>query len=388
MAVSTPRVAVSKRVLNWALKRSRRDAATLSKRLPKLPGWLEGTSEPTLRQLQDFAKATSTPLGYLFLVEPPEEHLPIPHFRTLGDAHPESPSADLLETVQTMERRQEWMREYLVEEGHEPLPFVGSETVGGAPERIAAKIRHVLGLEHGWAAEQRTWTDALRELQERMESASILVVVNGVVGNNTHRKLNPEEFRGFVLVDKYAPLVFVNGADAKAAQMFTLAHELAHLWVGSSAAFDLRELRPADDVGERACNRIAAELLVPENELRKLWGAVAYTPEQFQTIARHFKVSVLVAARRAQDLQLIGQRDYLAFYRSYMQDERRKAAKASTGGDFYANQNFRISRRFANAVIQATSENKLLYRDAYQLTGLRGESFDRYAEYLRIGGAQ
>lgn len=387
MAVPTPRVSVSKRVLHWALERSKRDTTALRKRLPKLSEWLEGASEPTLRQLQDFAKATSTPFGYLFLVEPPEEHLPIPHFRTSGDVHRESPSADLLETVHTMERRQEWMREYLVDEGHEPLPFVGSETLAGEPQSIAGKIRHVLGLEHGWAGEQKTWTDALKELQVRMESASILVVVNGVVGNNTHRKLNPEEFRGFVLVDKYAPLVFVNGADAKAAQMFTLAHELAHLWLGSSAAFDLRELRPADDQGERACNRIAAELLVPENELLKLWGTVSHTPEQFQTIARHFKVSELVAARRAQDLQLINQRDYLSFYRKYMQDERRKASKAASGGDFYANQNLRISRRFANAVIQAAREGKLLYRDAYHLTGLRGGAFERYAKYLRFGGA-
>ena len=285
------RVPVSRPVLRWALERSGRDPASLRKKLPSLPEWLEGQSQPTLRQLEAFARATSTPLGYLFLAQPPDERLPIPHFRTVRDRHPRRPSPDLLDTVQTMQRRQAWMREHLIDEGNEPLPFVRSATLREEPRSLAEKIRHTLGLEEKWAAQEATWTDALRKLRERIEAALILVVVNGIVGNNTHRKLNPEEFRGFVLVDEYAPLVFVNGTDSKAAQMFTLAHELAHLWFGSSAAFDLRELQPADDETERMCNRTAAEFLVPEQELRESWDAARRDPNRYQALARRFKVS-------------------------------------------------------------------------------------------------
>jgi Zn-dependent peptidase ImmA (M78 family) len=382
------RVAVSRPVLRWALQRSRRDAAALRKKVPKLPDWLEGKSQPTLRQLEDFARATSTPLGYLFLAEPPEERLPIPHFRTRRDTHLERPSPDLLETVQAMERRQQWMREYLIEEGQQPLAFVGSAKRDDEPPSVAREMRRVLALENGWAAEQRTWTQALAELREKMEAAWILVAVNGIVGNNTHRKLDPEEFRGFVLADQYAPLVFVNGADAKAAQMFTLAHELAHLWLGSSAAFDLRELQPADDETERACNRIAAEFLVPEREFQEFWPAVRQEPERFQAIARRFKVSELVAARRAQDLRLIGGAEFHDFYQRYLTNERRKDSKKSSGGDFYATQNVRLGRRFASAVVRAAREGRLLYRDAYQLTGLAGRAFERYAESVSLGVAR
>ncbi|MFZ2059594.1 MAG: ImmA/IrrE family metallo-endopeptidase [Candidatus Binatus sp.] len=285
-----------------------------------------------------------------------------------------------------MERRQGWVREYLVEEGQQALPFVRSAKLGEEPERIAGEMRGVLGLELAWASELPTWSEALKELQRRMETAWILVVVNGIVGNNTRRKLDPEEFRGFVLVDEYAPLVFVNGADAKAAQMFTLAHELAHLWFGTSAAFDLRELEPADDDTERACNRVAAEFLVPARELKESWSSLTQNSDLFQVLARRFKVSELVAARRALDLALIGRSAFLDFYRSYLLDERRKASKASSGGDFYANQNYRIGRRFAETVVRATREGKLLYRDAYQLTGLYGSTFDRYAESLSFRG--
>jgi Zn-dependent peptidase ImmA (M78 family) len=342
-----------------------------------------------LRQLEKLAKETATPLGYLFLSEPPEERLPIPHFRTLGDQTARHPSPDLLETVHTMERRQAWMREYLAEQGEEPLPFVRSAKIEDEPQQVARKVREALELPEAWAASQRTWTEALGELRHRMEEVGIIVTASGIVGNNTRRKLDPSEFRGFVLVDEYAPLVFINGVDGKAAQMFTLAHELAHVWFGSSAAFDLRDMQPATDRTEQACNRLAAEFLVPERELRQLWSSARRDPEPFQTVARQFKVSVLVVARRALDMGLVTRAKFFDFYQAYLEDERRKAAAPSEGGrgNFYESQNLRLGRRFAEAVVRAAKEGMLLYREAYQLTGLYGKAFERYAEALGFGAA-
>lgn len=380
------RVAISEPVLRWALERSGRLAA-IEEKFPKLSQWLTGETKPTLRQLEALSQATSTPLGYLFLPEPPEDQLPIPHLRTLGDQPMRRPSPDLLETVQTMERRQAWMREYVSEQGQEPLSFVRSAQVTDEPGRLAREMRRKLGLAEGWTAQQPTWTDALRELQRKMDELGILVVVNGIVGNNTHRKLDVAEFRGFVLIDEYGPLVFVNGADGKAAQMFTLAHELAHVWFGSSAAFDLRELQPADDETERACNRVAAEFLVPAEELGEIWPSVRPEGDRFQAIARRFKVSELVAARRALDLRLITRDEFLEFYGAYQEQVRRAAAQGQEGGNFYATQNFRLGRRFAIAVVRAVKEGKLLYREAYQLTGLHGKSFESYGETLGFGGS-
>jgi Zn-dependent peptidase ImmA (M78 family) len=380
------RISVSEPVLRWALERSCQ-RTNLEGKFPKLPEWLSGRGKPTLNQLEDLAKATSTPLGYFFLSEPPEELLSIPHFRTLASERPCQPSPDLLETVQVMERRQAWMREYLIEQGHEPLGFVRSAQLTVGPEQLADEIRRTLGLAKGWAADQPRWTDALRHLQNKIEEAGILLAVSGIVGNNTHRKLDPAEFRGFVLVDEYAPLVFVNGADGKAAQMFTLAHELVHIWFGSSAVFDLRELQPADNETEWACNRVAAEFLVPASLLCDFWPNVRQEPERFQAIARYFKVSELVAVRRALDLGLITKSEFRDFYRDYQEKERCAAAQGQEGGNFYATQNLCIGRRFAEVVIRAAREGKLLYRDAYQLTGLYGKTFEQYAHYLINGGA-
>lgn len=381
------RVNVNKEVLSWAVRRSGHELDDLEQKFPKIHQWIDKKSQPTLRQLELLAKTTLTPLGFFFLAEPPEEILPIPHFRTIHGDTPTKPSPDLLETVQIMQRRQAWMREYLIEQGQNELSFVGSSQREEEPRIVVQRMLETLGLDIGWAATERTWTDALHTMRQSIEDAGILVVVNGIIGNNTHRKLDPNEFRGFVLVDGYAPLVFVNGADGKAAQMFTLAHELAHVFYGSSAAFDLREMQPANDPMEKTCNRVAAEFLVPQSELRQTWPSVRGDSEPFQTIARRFKISALVAARRALDTNLINKEAFLNFYRAYQSDERRAAADRSPGGDFYVNQNLRVGQRFASAVIRAVKEGKLLYSEAYRLTGLYGKTFDHYATSLGFRGA-
>ena len=383
------RVEVSPVVLKWAANRAGKSESIRSD-FPQWAKWINKESNPTFKQLEELSKKTSTPIGYFFLAEPPVERLPIPHFRTIDNQHAVSPSPNLLETVQTMERRQAWMREYLIDHEYDPLPFVGKGKAIQTLNVIAEDMRNELGIKDGWVASCGTWEEALRLLLQKTEDAGILVVRNSIVGNNAHRKLNVNEFRGFVLVDDYAPLIFVNGSDGKAAQMFTLAHELAHVWYGISAAFDLKNLQPADNDVEWKCNLIAAEFLVPESEVRELWSSIHLEYEPFQQTARKFKVSEIVAARRTLDLGLITKNEFFEFYqnRYIVQLQESRDDDNSSGGNFFATQKFRISRRFAEAVIRATFEGKLLYNEAYRLTGLKSETFSKFAERLGFGGDQ
>jgi Zn-dependent peptidase ImmA (M78 family) len=381
------RVDIPREMFRWARERARLPSAALAKRFPKLGRWETGDEKPTLRQLENFAKATYAPLGYFFLPAPPEEALPVPDFRTIADARLKRPSPNLIDTVFAMQRRQAWLRDERIEMGQAPLALVRSATVQTSVPKVTAAMRRALSIGEDWARQYPTWTAALRALRSRIEAVGIIVVVNGIVGNNTHRKLDPEEFRGFVLVDEYAPLIFVNGADGKAAQMFTLAHELAHLWIGQDAVFNLVDLQPADTAAERFCNRVAAEFLIPESEMRAAWPDARATGAPVDTIARRFKVSSLVAARRALDLALIARKAFFDLYRDYLESERRAAAGAE-GGDFYANQDARVGRVFAQAVVRAAREGRLLYRDAFELTGLYGATFDKYAETLGLGASR
>lgn len=369
------RIALSAEVLEWALDRSNR-RESLENKYPKVSEWLSGAVKPTMRQLEAFARAAAVPFGYLLLSEPPKESLSITHFRTMRNDTARSFSPELLETVQKMQQRQEWMREYLIEQGHDRLPFVSSVSFTDNPVVIARRIREDLGIEEEWAAIHSRWEDALRELESKVEKAGILVMVNGVVGNNNNRNLDPREFRGFVLVDDYAPLVFINGADAKAAQMFTLAHELAHVWFGVSASFDLRELQAADDPHEQVCNRVAAEFLVPQSGFENVWRPARTEENPYKLIARRYKVSEIVAARRAFDLGFISRNEFFTYYREW-QGQKRK--KSSSGGDFYATQGLRIGKRFGQALVSSVQEGKTLYTDAYRLTGIYGKTFKQYA---------
>lgn len=377
-------VAVNESVLRWAIERSAINLSDLQTKFPKISLWLTGDSQPTLRQLEGFARATFTPLGFLFLKEPPEEKLPIPHFRTKREDRKNRPSPNLIETIHAMQLRQAWMREYLIEEGEAPLPFVKSVDMNMSPATIASRIRKTLGFTLEWAMDCATWTEALELLRDTIERTGVLVAVSGMVGINTHRKLNVDEFRGFVLVDDYAPLVFVNGADSKGAQMFTLAHEMAHVFLGSSAAFDLREMQPADNAIERICNQIAAEFLVPEISLEKAWPSIVDDHGIFDVLARRYKVSKLVIARRALDLSYLTKTEFLEFYYDYQNSEWHRASQTK-GGNFYANQKFRLGLNFSTSVINAVREKKLLYSEAYRLTGLHGITFDKYISSIGLG---
>ena len=377
-----PRVDVKPALLEWARDRSGLAADIVELKFPRLGEWESGTTRPTLKQLERFAKATHTPLGMLFLEEPPDLPLPIPDFRTVNDQVVAGPSPDLLDTVYAMQRRQQWLREYLIESDTAPLKFIHSIDINADPIEAAAGIREQLGIGENWAQNIPTWSDALRSLRSAIEEAGIFPVLNGVVGNNTHRKLDPKEFRGFALIDEYAPLIFVNGADAKAAQMFTLAHEISHLWIGAEGVSNLEETLPTQTAIEIFCNKVAAEFLVPATELAGAWNAASAADEPFQQLARRFKVSPIVAARRAWDLQLISMDAFFEFYEAYEEDDRRVRTMQSEGGDFYATQNTRVGKRFARLVARAAKEGKLLYRDAYALTGLTSTTFDQYARNL------
>ena len=326
-------------------------------------------------QAERLAKATHTPFGYLFMSVPPEESLPIPDFRARGDDTHPRPSPDLLETVYSMQRRQAWMREELMAEGVEPLDFVGAYHVDDDVSSVAEAMRASLSLADDWAATEPNWSLALRRLRDAAENASILVFFNGVVGNNTSRKLEPDEFQGFALVDEYAPLIFVNNADFKAAQMFTLAHELAHLLIGETGVSAFRNMEPAPNVTERFCDRAAAEFLAPEQELLAIWPDAQRSNDPYQVIARHFKVSSIVAARRTLDLGLINRTTFFRFYN----DNRALAvrdAQSPGGGNFWNTQRWRIGQRFPAAVVRAVRSGRLSYTEAYSLTGLRGSTFE------------
>lgn len=367
--MSTTRVAVRPQMLRWACERAGYDARDLAARIPQLPAWERGEKQPTLKQLEGFANATHTPVGFLFLPEPPEEIVPIPDFRTVADASMYRPSANLLDSLYLCQQRQHWYRDFARAVGEEPLSFVGRARVHDDVILTARMIRQALGFDIDMRRQIPTWTDALRRFIELADAIGVLVMVSGVVGSNNRRKLDPQEFRGFALTDDLAPLVFINGADAKSAQMFTLAHELVHLWIGQSALSDAQASAPPDQNVERWCNRVAAELLVPLETFRAEHNREAGLRDELDRLARRFKVSTLVVLRRMHDAgALRGD----AYWRAYEQElERLRELPKGSGGDFYLTLGARVGKRFARALVASTLEGRSSFTDAFRLLGFK-----------------
>lgn len=381
------RVEVAPDLLHWAVERAGWDDETVERRAPRLDEWAAGTRQPTLKQLEKFASDTHTPFGLLFLPEPPVEDVPIPDMRTMGNAAVPRPSADLLDTIYLCQTRQEWYRTYAQENGIVEPGFVGSATTETPPVLVADQMRDLLDFDLTERGMFSSWEDALRRLIDRIENIGVLVMVNGIVGANTHRKLNPEEFRGFALADPLAPLIFVNGADTKAAQIFTMIHELAHIWLGTSALSDAA-MTATDGVTEELwCNRVAAEVLVPLTTLRTDYRGEAST-EELERLARKYRVSTLVVLKRIFDARFLSWEDYRERY----EDERARvigilAARRGEegGGNYYYTQPIRLSRQFAQAVIASAFEGSTTYRDAYHLLGTKKHAtFENLAAELGV----
>lgn len=361
-------------ILEWAIGRAGYGLDEFAAVFPKILDWVEDEKKPTIRQLENFSKKVHMPFGYLFLKEPPLETLPIPFFRTnqkrgQGNA---KVSINVYDTILLFQQRQDWLKDYLKGNDTAPLPFVGKYHGQQDYIKIVENIRITLNLEPEWASTIASYSQAIDFLTQKIEGLDIIVGFNGVVENNNKRPISVEECRGFVLVDELAPFMFINNADAKAAQLFTLAHELAHIWIGNSAGFDNSKLMPADDPIEQLCDKVAAEFLVPERSFDRVWNQQSNIP----FVAKYFKVSQIVVARRALDLNKITRRAFFSFYDDYVNGIKEK--KKATGGDFYATTKKRLSLTFAGHVNHAVKSDRLLYRDAYKLTSLKGDTYKKF----------
>lgn len=362
-----PTVTVRPQLLRWARERAALEPAELARkvglRVKRIFDW-EETGELRLDYLERVAEKTHTPVGFLFLSEPPDIHLPITDFRSRAGT---APSTDLLETVFLCEQRQEWYRANAVTAADE-ISFVGSAQSTDPVSVVAESIVGTLQIDVDQRADAASWADALSDLCLKLEDAGVLIMRSGIVGNNTHRPLSVQEFRGFALSDRFAPLIFVNAADSKAAQIFTVVHELAHIWRGESGVSDVarRAVRPT----ERFCNQVAAEVLVPMQDFHRSWRVSNDPGGEARRLAQRFKVSSLVILIRAREAEELSEEQFAALYHAELEAAQNAPSKPS-GGDFYRTQRSRLGTRFATAVIASAFEGQTSYSEAFELLSVR-----------------
>lgn len=363
---------INSEMIVWAAARADMSVEAVSEKMKadigQVTTWFEGSDQPSFAQAQRLAKHLHIPFGFLYLKRPPAENLPIPDLRTIGGDPATRLDHNFRDLLKDVMFKRDWYRDFCIEIDGDELPFVSSFDLKSDPAVVARDMKRVLFRDEDFDLKSvANWEAYLTVLMKRSEDAGIWVMRNGVVGSNTTRGLAVSQFRGFAISDQIVPLIFINGADAKAAQIFTLAHELAHIWLGQSG---ISNVKLGDtDYGthralERHCNQIAAEFLVPEPDLRAHWTAENSAGSNIDANSRHFRVSRIVIARRAYDLGLISEDDYKRYYAV---ESRRWEEETGSGGDFYRTLPVRNGGRFTHSVVNEAVSGRLLLRQAAAL---------------------
>ena len=378
---------ITREMISWAIERSRETPDNIARKLnvkpEKLSAWEKGDTRPSIRQAQDLAKKLNIPFGYLYLSTPPTESLPLPDLRTTADATPRRPSPNFLDVLYDAFRKHEWYREYLQEEDASPLPFVGKFTLDDDPKNVGKDIRDTLTIDDKLRQNCDSWQQFLTEFIRRAEQSRVLVLRSGIVGSNTHRLLDVEEFRGFAITDNLAPLIFINETDYKVAQIFTLAHELAHLWIGRSGISNpnyMLRSKEQKNVIDQFCDSAAAEVLVPTDDFLARWNHFYSLNKNLDRLARHYRVSQFVVLRRAYEFNEIQDDEFRVKYRELLKKPTRK--KDDGGGNYYNLVLSRNSSTLTRSLILAASEGRVLPTEAARLLNVGVTKLNAIESYI------
>lgn len=375
-------------VLAWARQRAEISleqlATSLKVQVDKVQKWEQGEKKPTFLQAQKIAKIFQIPFGYLFLQTPPEESLAIPDLRTFRNEPIGELSPEFKSLLNDIILKQKWYKDYILENDGEEKFFLQQFTINSNKIDIINNINQILNLNDsiGKSLERRT---LLNKLTKKIEKLDILVMKNGIVGSNTHKPLNTSEFRGFAIYDRFAPLIFLNSKDTLSAQIFTLIHELVHLWIGESGV-SLLDLNHTDNEIELFCNDITAEILVPKTLLDTYWNDSLDFEEHYEELASIFSVSTLVILNKLYGFKYID----FETYNKYTKIEAEKfkqfmsIKKKAGGGDFYKTLKTKNGTNFSTALIVSTLEGKTLYKEAATLLNTNSSSINKFAQELGI----
>ncbi|MBQ7608103.1 MAG: ImmA/IrrE family metallo-endopeptidase [Desulfovibrionaceae bacterium] len=372
-------------ILDWVMQKAQMGNASNSV-LDMIAKWISGEKSPTFKQIEDVSKKTSIPFGYFFLEKPPVEECKIVEFRTIDSISLRNPSRNLIDTVDQMVNIQEWMTEYNKDNGLSEYSFVGIIKISDSVSFTADKIRQELELPLEWFDKYRISEEAYKYLRNSIANLGILVMMNGVVGNNTRRKLSVEEFRAFTLVNPYAPLIFINSRDTINGKIFSLLHELMHIWIGADNFYnDMYGASHLVSKEEQFCNAVAAEILVPDSIFSEEWAKQSGDTEYIITkLTKRFVCSRIVLLRKALENCMINQDEFerllSLFQGQFMLSQSQKQNKVSGGGDFYRALAAKWDKKVIQALYASAQSGRTLYKDVYRMTNTTGKTFHKLVE--------
>ncbi len=373
---------ITPKILTWAIDRQalsrEKIASTLKVKPEQIEAWEHDTPVPTPK-LERLSVLLAVPYGFFYLDDPPTFDLPVPDMRSMDSSY--RPTPNFLELLNDALVKRDWYRDYLLEQDAPALSFVGRFTISDPVPVVAADIRAELTLD---TARNGIYNldDYSLALAKRAEAKRILVIRTGFVGNSTRRAIGAKEVQGFALSDPLAPMVFINTSDYKAPQVFTWAHEMAHLWVGNSAIDKPNDGESSSNTVESFCNAVATEVLVPASEFVSAWK-FASGGDRVEAMARRFWVSAFVVIRRAKELGVIGFTEAEAL-RAVAANKITAKKKQDGGLGYYKTAVARVGHLFTDAVAAEFAQGNIVLTHASRLLNMKAYTA---AKFLNGGAA-
>lgn len=382
---------ITPNVLKWARESARMTEETAAAKIPKLTveklkEWEDGTSQPTIRQAQILAKAYKRPFALFFLPEVPRDFQPLQDFRKSGSKELTTSSIFIIREIQ---QKQAWISDVYSENNEEKLPFVGRFSLNSNPKDVADDILATLGIN---PVKYKT-DNPIREWINAAESNGIFVSRTSFI--HSKMKLDSEELQGFAIADEFAPFVFVNSDDWNAPQLFTLVHELAHIWIAATGISNEIEPEIANrdkfNPIELFCNEVAANALIPSEIILNIDRRVFKNSQDIFKTAKNFGVSSFAFLVRALNLQLVTNSEYRVLkrqaeidYQAFLKREAEKKAalklkqKEKPGGpNPYLLRLNKNSRLFTQVVLDALRSGFVQPTQASFLLGTPSNNFHK-----------
>ncbi len=380
----TNRVEINKNIYIWAIKESKKDFGEIKHKFKDIEAWISQDKYPTFGQVKKLAGFLKVPLGYMFLDEPPKTDIIQSEFRTIGNKMPEI-SKDLKDTLYSIGRKRDWLNEYRSENGWKKLiPDDFNGLSNKDINTVCVNAKEFIDLDEFWYKKYRDADPAFKYLREALEGHGITVMQNGVVGSNTHRKLNINEFRGFLLYDDIAPIIFINNNDSANGKIFTLIHEYIHFLLAEDDIFKDEDAE-IDNGNEKRINKITAEFLMPASHIEKLWDDNGLQMEQIEDLSKVFHVSPIALAIKLRDMKKIDQQ-LVNEIEQHTKSSLEKEANTESGGDYYKTSRSRFGDNFLSTIIQGAESGDISYTHAFKLLDGSVKTYDYFKEKFMTHG--
>lgn len=367
------RMPITPEVITWARERLGYSLdALIAKRneFKRIAEWESGESRPTYRQLEMLAKELWLPVAVFFFPEPPETPKIEETFRTLGSEQFDEipPRIRLLlhkarafqVGLSELSDQRNLAKNHIIRD----LKLYVDEELSSAARRVREYIG--ISLEH-----QFKWNnddEALKAWRSALFNVGVTVFKDA---------FKTDDYSGFSLYDYEFPIIYVNNSNAKARQIFTLFHELAHLLFQTSGVDNDSEFRlmlPKEYAEiEMRCNAFAGAFLVPDGAFDRKLRPEAAPLAEAQRLSRMFCVSREVILRKLRNRHLISQRDYSETIDAWKDESRPKTKR---GGNYYRTQIAYLGEEYIELAFRRLEENRIDVEELADYLAVAPKSLD------------